>query len=363
MDIKKIINANVYTPELENALQGTKVYPLIQELHLTYGLEVTAQHGISWYDYDDNYQYRYNLGEDDSRNIKDCFMLSCRGIPVALAYYDIPHDKYAFHYKTSVKDRGKTSWDRRTITSNKISQIIKTIAKKEIDFGNVGDFGVDGTSMKGHYKVNNVTVSKLKEDMERWQKTLNGGYEIHEQALALVENQFGNKKDLKPEHIKYFEEFIDRNNELCETYNSAKELVDSEFTNGFYAFGINPHNDTIMVGNYIKNESAMGSREYYVLQDTDVISKIEDFEKYETITPILTMLKVTLENKYDNYIKRDYWIDSSYVTWYEDLGVLYKSNTYSEGSLSNPFNVQWLLISRGDECNTETETLTSEETM
>ena len=47
MDIKKIINANVYTPELENALQGTKVYPLIQELHLTYGLEVTAQHGIS----------------------------------------------------------------------------------------------------------------------------------------------------------------------------------------------------------------------------------------------------------------------------------------------------------------------------
>ncbi len=62
MDIKKIINANVYTPELENALQGTKVYPLIQELHLTYGLEVTAQHGISWYDYDSNYQYRYNLG-------------------------------------------------------------------------------------------------------------------------------------------------------------------------------------------------------------------------------------------------------------------------------------------------------------
>ena len=153
MDIKNCIETGLYTKELEEQMKDTTIYPLIQELHLTYGLKVSSRYPISWYDYDNTYQYRYNLGEDDSRNIKDCFMMSCRGMPVALVYWDTPNNKYAFHFKTSIKDRGKNSWDRKTISSVKISQIIKTIAKKEINFANVKDFTIDGKSTKGNFRV------------------------------------------------------------------------------------------------------------------------------------------------------------------------------------------------------------------
>ena len=339
-------------------MKDTTIYPLIQELHLTYGLKVSSRYPISWYDYDNTYQYRYNLGEDDSRNIKDCFMMSCRGMPVALVYWDTPNNKYAFHFKTSIKDRGKNSWDRRTISSVKISQIIKTIAKKEINFANVGDFTIDGKSTKGHYKVNNVTVSKLKEDMERWQKTLSGGYEAHQPTLALVESLYGDKKPISHEHDTYFKDFVDKSNKLCETYKSAKEIVDSEMKNGFYAFGINRNTNSVIVGNFkVDTNHVSRYKEYedYCLKDTDAIKSIEDFKSYEDIKSILTMLKVTLEDQ-DQDVHREYWLGSNYVSWIEDLGVLYRTNTYSEGSYNNPFSIHWLLITKGDECDTETQT-------
>ena len=154
MDIKNCIETGLYTKELEEQMKGTTIYPLIQELHLTYGLKVSSRYPISWYEYDNTYQYRYDDTEQDTNhNIEDCFMMSCRGMPVALVYWDTPNNKYAFHFKTSIKDRGKNSWDRKTISSVKISQIIKTIAKKEINFANVKDFTIDWKSTKGNFRV------------------------------------------------------------------------------------------------------------------------------------------------------------------------------------------------------------------
>ena len=366
MDIKNCIETGLYTKELEEQMKGTTIYPLIQELHLTYGLKVSSRYPISWYEYDNTYQYRYDDTEQDTNhNIEDCFMMSCRGMPVALVYWDTPNNKYAFHFKTSIKDRGKNSWDRRTISSVKISQIIKTIAKKEINFANVGDFTIDGKSTKGHYKVNNVTVSKLKEDMERWQKTLSGGYEAHQPTLALVESLYGDKKPISHEHDTYFKDFVDKSNKLCETYKSAKEIVDSEMKNGFYAFGINRNTNSVIVGNFkVDTNHVSRYKEYedYCLKDTDAIKSIEDFKSYEDIKSILTMLKVTLEDQ-DQDVHREYWLGSNYVSWIEDLGVLYRTNTYSEGSYNNPFSIHWLLITKGDECDTKTHTQVLEEKM
>ena len=366
MDIKNCIETGLYTKELGEQMKGTTIYPLIQELHLTYGLKVSSRYTISWYDYDDTYQYRYaknDTEEDTNHNIEDCFMMSCRGIPVALVYWDTPNNKYAFHYKTSIKDRGKTAWDRRTITSVKISQIIKTIAKKEINFANVGDFVLDGTAMKGHFEVDGKPIREMNEDYDKHLKTLSGGYQAHKPTLALVESLYGDKKPIPHEHDTYFKDFVDKSKKLCETYKSAKEIVDSEMKNGFYAFGINKNTNSVIVGNYeVDTIHTTSNREYYNLEDTDVIKSIEDFKSYEDIKPILTMLKVTLEDQ-DKYVHREYWLDDNYVRWQEDLGVLYKTSTYSEGSFNNPFSIHWLLITKGDECVTETQTQVLEEKM
>ena len=370
MDIKNCIETGLYTKELEEQMKGTTIYPLIQELHLTYGLKVSSRYPISWYEYDNNYQYRYievkeDLHKDERRDIKDCFMMSCRGIPVALVYWDTPNNKYAFHYKTSIKDRGKNSWDRKTISSVKISQIIKTIAKKEINFANVGDFTIDGKSTKGNFRVDGKLISDMKTDYERHLKTLSGGYEAHQPTLALVESLYGDKKPISHEHDTYFKDFVDKSKKLCETLKSAKEIVDSEMKNGFYAFGINKNTNSVIVGNFkVDTNHVSRYKEYedYCLKDTDVIKSIEDFKLHEDIKPILTMIKVTLEDQ-DKYVNREYWLDNNYIEWQEDLGVLYRTNTYSEGSYNNPFSIHWLLITKGDECDIETQTQVSGEKM
>tara|TARA_B100001059_G_C17803105_1_gene567443 strand:- start:1199 stop:2077 length:879 start_codon:yes stop_codon:yes gene_type:complete len=292
-------------------------------------------------------------------------MMSCRGMPVALVYWDIPNNKYAFHYKTSIKDRGKNSWDRKTISSVKISQIIKTIAKKEINFANVGDFTIDGKSTKGNFRVDGKLISDMKTDYERHLKTLSGGYEAHQPTLALVESLYGDKKPISHEHDTYFKDFVDKSKKLCETLKSAKEIVDSEMKNGFYAFGINKNTNSVIVGNFkVDTNHVSRYKEYedYCLKDTDVIKSIEDFKLHEDIKPILTMIKVTLEDQ-DNYVNREYWLDNNYIKWQEDLGVLYRINTYSEGSYNNPFSIHWLLITKGDECDIETQTQVSGEKM
>ena len=369
MDIKNCIETGLYTKELEEQMKGTTIYPLIQELHLTYGLKVSSRYPISWYEYDNNYQYRYDDTEQDTNhNIEDCFMMSCRGIPVALVYWDTPNNKYAFHFKTSIKDRGKTAWDRKTITSVKISQIIKTIDKKEINFANVKDFTIDGKSTKGNFRVDGILIADIKTDYERHLKTLSGGYEAHQPTLALVESLYGDKKPISHEHDRYFKDFVDKSNKLCETYKSAKEIVDSEMKNGFYAFGINRNTNSVIVGNFNigqdlrKSILGQANLKYYELKDTDVIKSIEDFKSYEDIKPILTMLKVTLEDQ-DQDVYREYWLGGNYVSWKEDLGVLYRTNTYSEGSFNNPFSIHWLLITKGDECDTKTHTQVLEEKM
>ena len=133
--------------------------------------------------------------------------------------------------------------------------------------------------------------------------------------------------------------------------------------NGFYAFGINRNTNSVIVGNFkVDAIHTSHNREYYELKDTDVIKSIEDFKSYEDIKPILTMLKVTLEDQ-DQDVYREYWLGGNYVSWKEDLGVLYRTNTYSEGSFNNPFSIHWLLITKGDECDTKTHTQVLEEKM
>mgnify|MGYP001584800993 CR=1 FL=1 len=153
---------------------------------------------------------------------------------------------------------------------------------------------------------------------------------------------------------------VDKSEKLCETYKSAKEIVDSEMKNGFYAFGINRNTNSVIVGNIYPYTAY--EREYYELKDTDVIKSIEDFKSYEDIKSILTMLKVTLEDQ-DEDVHREYWLGSNYVSWIEDLGILYRKHSYSDGSYNNPFSIHWLLITKGDECDTKTQTQVSGEKM
>lgn len=382
MNIKDCIEPKLYTKELEEQIKNAKVYPLIQELYLVFELKVSSVQPISWHEYDGKYQYRYGVNNPsessvNNRDIMDCFMVSHRGLPAALVFYDTPNDRYSFHYRATVKERGRNSWDRKTISSVKISQIIKTIHKKDINFASAYDHLIDATSTKGHYQVDyrddgkdyKKALSSMQDKFKSHQKSLLDSYKGRDSMLALIDNVYGDKKPIAHEFDKFFNEYIDKGKKLCETYESAKEMVDSETKNGFYALGINACTETVIAGTYVPDEKydKHGDREYWKLQDTEVIQGIEDYKSYDDINSILTMLKITLEEKEtDNYsfqIINEYWINSSYLTWIEELGVLYKAKIYSEQQSSNPFSIYWLLIAKGDECTTETETQVSEEKM
>lgn len=374
MNIKDCIEPELYTKELEEQIKNAKVYPLIQELYLVFELKVSSVQPISSHEYDGKYQYRYGVNNPSESsvnncNIMDCFMVSHRGLPAALVFYDTPNDRYSFHYRATVKERARNSWDRKTISSVKISQIIKTIHKKDINFASAYDHLIDATTTKGHYQVDGKALTSMHDKSKSHQKSLLDSYEGRDSMLALIDNVYGDKKPIAHEFDKFFNEFIDKGKKLCETYESAKEIVDSETKNGFYALGINACTETVIAGTYVHDEKydKHGDRQYWKLQDTEVIQGIEDYKSYDDIHSILTMLKITLEEKEnDNYsfqIIDEYWINSSYLTWIEELGVLYKAKIYSEPQSSNPFSIYWLLIAKGDECTTETETQVLEEKM
>ena len=59
----------------------------------------------------------------------EAFVLDYQGTPQAVVYFD--EGNFCFQANYHIKDRGKDTWDRYTITSNKVSQVLKTLRRKE----------------------------------------------------------------------------------------------------------------------------------------------------------------------------------------------------------------------------------------
>lgn len=360
--MSKYINDSMTNSDLEQSLSQSKVYPLVQELSMLFGLEVSNRILMRSHDYDDYIRYRFRddyedknynkiYPQDDSDSFVEAFVMTMKGIPQVVVYFNDKAQTYNVYHRQTVKERGKDSWDRKTISSRKISQIIKTIHKKEIPsyhyHENRFTWGKD--SLIKDYKYEDKTLDVYKDDMHRHERTLTYDSNSNVFVKCLVRSIYGDKKPLTHETDKYFKDFVDKSNLLCHAYESAKEEVESEVANGFYAIGITNGQGFIMGDYDVKVDSKQQS--YFEMKNTQLVREIEDISWYESIQPLLTMLKIKLEDK-DVEIERDFWFNRKYKAWIEELGVLYLTSEFGDVS-DDPFSIKWLLISKGEQCNTE----------
>jgi hypothetical protein len=339
---KSYIEDNIFSVELEESLGDSKVYPLAQELNHLYGMKVTNQIALRKDLYGGRIQYgfcdmRKNLATNTtiSKIIDDGFVLSHGGIPTCVVYHD--DNVYHMYVPYTIKERGRDAWDRRTISSTKISQIIKTLTKKKYARNHtVKPIFLKYTDLMYSHVEGGKLLGNKRRDLVDHQSTLNFGTR-KEHVQALVDKVYNGAEGISHEADTFFKEYIDSSNKMRQDIESHSRIARDEISNGFTAIGVT-RSDGYLVGSVSYNESLLE----FELTDTQCLRSLDQLSHYDSLKPMLTMLKLRLEDTGVD-VDRDYFLNGGGARWEEALSI-YFSHTMRDDCGNNPFDIRWTLL-------------------
>ena len=125
--MKNYIYPNLWTHELEDAIEQSPTKPLVEEMFYKYGVMVMEIEQIkNQYDWDTS-TYRDIV-------LQDNFIVTLNGFPMACLFTKTNDGKttYGIYSPRIKKERGSDERDRHSFTSVKLSQLMKTIEKKKV---------------------------------------------------------------------------------------------------------------------------------------------------------------------------------------------------------------------------------------
>ena len=260
--MNRYIDDNMHTAELEQSLNESKVFPMVKDLSYKYDLRVSQRLIIRKYRYDGSWQrgfsetknydrfnyINFNPKQDEelkkqenetSDSIRygyeEAFILDYQGIPQALVYVD-DDDKFCFQANYHIKDRGRDSWDRYTITSNKVSQVLKTLRRKEWkplgSRDNYQAMRINTEDMVNAYAVDNVSLST---SISAYKNAINDlTYENKDKLSEVLENLYGSKNSIShatnEHYTKQFASCSNLKDRVHSIYNEIKAELDNKFT-------------------------------------------------------------------------------------------------------------------------------------
>jgi len=396
---ERYIDNNMHTPELEQSLSQSKVFPMVKDLCYKYDLRVSQRLMLKKYKYDSQWHRDYvelenydrlndvNFNPTQDEEFKkhessdsgitfsydEAFVLDHQGIPQAVVYVD-DSNNFCFQANYHIKDRGKDQWDRYTISSNKVSQVLKTLRRKKwqplSNRDNYQAMKINTADMLQEYKVEGVSVSKAISEHGSAVEDLT--YDNRDKIAEVLNSLYGSKNSISHATSEHYTKRFESCKKLNDRVYSMFKELETELANKFIAIGITKS------GGWIVGEVYEHQGDYKIPNSEQVVyySENRDFEKYDkkfgqliihkthrvrhleqldffdSLKPTLTMLKVHLqdwENKEDNHkINREYFkvrYDSHYKDWVEDLGCYYSPNNIY-GSKHNPFGINWLLMAK-----------------
>jgi len=404
--MNRYIDDNMHTAELEQSLSESKVFPMVKDLSYKYDLRVSQRLIIRKYRYDgswkrvfsetknyDRFNYiNFNPKQDeelkkqeDERSdsirygYEEAFILDYQGIPQALVYVD-DDDKFCFQANYHIKDRGRDSWDRYTITSNKVSQVLKTLRRKEWkplgSRENYQAMRINTDDMVNAYAVDNVSLST---SISAYKNAINDlTYENKDKLSEVLENLYGSKNSIShatnEHYTKQFASCSNLKDRVHSIYNEVKAELDNKFTaigitnsGGWIVGEAYDHRGDFKVPNgqdtyyeendrYARNQFKNFNIEFgnIVIHKTHRVRDLEQLDFFDSLKPTLTMLKVRLqdwEDKEDrNEVVRDYFRNEysnryNNSNWIEELGCYYAENTVY-GANNNPYSIIWLLMAK-----------------
>ena len=118
---------------------------------------------------------------------------------------------------------------------------------------------------------------------------------------------------------------------------SHSRIARDEISNGFTAIGVT-RSDGYLVGSVSYNESLLE----FELTDTQCLRSLDQLSHYDSLKPMLTMLKLRLEDTGVD-VDRDYFLNGSGARWEEALSI-YFSHTMRDDCGNNPFDIRWTLL-------------------
>jgi len=332
--------------QLGSVLEEHEVYPLIQELNHAYGFKVCDEVRIRKSMWNNKANYSFSNIEETDETVSG-YLLTLNSLPRAYVFYD--KNGYNMVCDYQIKDRGADTWERHTISSKKISQIIKTLVKKKYvaTIDDIGQGRINLSHLKSAYIVDGKSIRTWESDLS------NHAYELQRHGNthyieSLIRLHYGDKAPVSHEANQFFTDYVDKYNKLLHYKQSAEEEVMSEFQRGYTCIGISMHqkHSPYYIGELdmvYSNDRDSHDGKAFVLKNTRCVSLIEDLPFHDKIISLLTMLKLRNEDlTQTNTILRDYW-RKSHDYWDEDLGIAfynYDSNTIS----ASPFDIYWLLL-------------------
>ena len=401
--MNRYIDDNMHTAELEQSLNDSKVFPMVKDLCYKYDLRVSQRLMLTAYKYDNDWQRGFaetkdyekfndinysarqdeQLQKDNGAGLDDtitlfyneAFVLDYQGIPQAVVYF--VDGNFCFQANYHIKDRGKDTWDRYTITSNKVSQVLKTLRRKEwkplscrdnyqamkIDTKDmIQNFGVEGVSLGKAISEHRSAISDLT-------------YDNKDKLSEILDSLYGNKNSIShatnEHYTRKFEETENLNTRVHSTFKEVKAELDNKFTaigitnsGGWIVGEAYEHQGDYKIPNgqdilYAENNEVRNFKQYdkqfgqLIIHKTQRVRNLEQLDLFDSLKPTLTMLKVYLqdwEDKEDrNEVVREYF-KGEYGryddrNWIEELGCYYADNTIY-GAKNNPFQITWLLMAK-----------------
>ena len=389
--MNRYIDDNMHTPELEQSLSQSKVLPMVKDLSYKYDLRVSQKlllekfkYNDSWdnyrfietedYDKFNDVRYNYNLEEGKAISLVEAFVLDYQGIPQALVYVD-DEDNFCFQASYEIKDRGKDEWDRYTITSNKVSQVLKTLKRKRWSPLSNGDtykvMEINTTDMVMDYSVEGISLKNAISNYDSAIRNLT--YDHSNKLSEVLDSLYGTKSSIthatNEHYVKEFKSCDGMHDRVKSIFKEIKPELDNRFT----AIGINDSGGWI-VGeayehtdgdfklpsgeaiHYTENRISKKLKSKFdiefgdlVIHKTQRVRELEQLDFFDSLKPTLTMLKVKLQDwedeKDSNKVIRDYFKHYNH-SWIEELGCYYIETQVWNSANHNPFGITWLLMAK-----------------
>jgi len=401
--MNKYISNNMHTAELEQSLNGSEVFPMVKDLCYKYDLRVSQRLMLTKYKYDNDWQRGFaetkdydkfndinysakqdeQLKKDNEAGYSDdtpvfyneAFVLDYQGVPQAVVYFD--EGNFCFQANYEIKDRGKDTWDRYTVTSNKVSQVLKTLRRKEwkplSNRDNYLAMKINTKDMIQDFRVEGISLSKAISNHQSAISDLT--YDNKDKLSEILDNLYGNKNSIShstnEHYTKKFKEVENLNTRVHSIFKEVKAELDNKFTaigitdsGGWIVGEAYEHQGDYKIPNgedifYAENADCRHFKQYdkqfghLIIHKTQRVRNLEQLDFFDSLKPTLTMLKVYLqdwENKEDrNEVVREYF-KAEYGryddrNWIEELGCYYALN-HIYGAKNNPFGITWLLMAK-----------------
>jgi hypothetical protein len=265
----------MWTQELEDKIVALPVLPLVEEMFYKYGLKVL----------DTKQVHTLFLKED-------AVYLTLDG----LTYCSVSVDSdgvWSYYSRNFIKQRGRTDDDRRTVTSKKLSSLMKSLEKYNAVPSSPTD--LIKTNISGNIKsMIERTISGRSKNL--WDASAD---DIHEILKVVFEDK--NKSSLDEKTLTSCKNLLDSFNLSDDNVRQRKELVDSFFSESVYMIG----QDTLP--GHIVTKIGLSENNMVIEEPFIRVRSLSDHQDYSKMVAATTIMRLHLESleKDFSFVRKD----------------------------------------------------------